>query len=180
VWRRSAGFRVMGRRRPGKVWIDVSDEYGKASVVVQGHAGQLSVELDGSTVDFGLPGRARPGEAAAAAPLPEGGWRVLATRAGLSIGADATLTVETPRVSESAGQANQDLVAPLPGLISDIRVKVGDTVARGDTGLQIEAMKLIHTLSFAKDGVVTAVRCSVGDIVASGATLVEIEPVEEG
>jgi 3-methylcrotonyl-CoA carboxylase alpha subunit len=179
VWRRPSGFRVMGRRRPGKVWMDVSDEYGTATAVVQGQSPHFSATLDDTVVDVPPPDAGEPGVAATVAVAPRGGWRVLATRAGLSIGADATLSVETVRASDAAGAADQNLIAPLPGLVSDIRVRVGDRVARGDPGLEIEAMKLVHMLSFAKDGVVTAVRCAVGDIVASGATLVEIEAAEE-
>ena len=173
VWRQTTGFRVMGRRRPGKAWVDLSDDYGTASVTVQCQAGHLSAALDGAHVDLGRLGEGGP---SAVAPAPTGGYRVLATRAGLAIGADATLAVETPRASDTVGQAGRNLVAPLPGLVSAILVAVGDTVARGGTGLQMEAMKLVHALPFPTDGVVTAIHCAVGDIVASGATLVEVEP----
>ncbi|TDR90420.1 biotin carboxylase N-terminal domain-containing protein [Enterovirga rhinocerotis] len=179
IWTQPSGFRVMARRRPARVWTDVVDEYGRAAIRLERRDEGLSAEIDGVTVDLDGPGEAGPGTAAEVAPAPEGGWRVLATRAGLSIDAIATLSVETPRVADDAGATGRNLVAPLPGLVSDIRVQVGDRVSRGETGLQMEAMKLIHTLAFATDGTVTAIRCAVGDIVASGATLVEIDAAEE-
>ena len=44
--------------------------------------------------------------------------------------------------------------------------------------LQMEAMKLIHTLKAPVPGRIEQIRCTVGDIVPAGAILVEITPDE--
>ncbi|MEO6782847.1 MAG: biotin/lipoyl-containing protein [Bradyrhizobium sp.] len=44
--------------------------------------------------------------------------------------------------------------------------------------LQMEAMKLIHTLQATALGRIEAIRCAVGDTVPAGAVLVEIAPVD--
>lgn len=174
VWHSTSGFRVMGRRRPGKVSFDVVDEYGKAAVTLKAGPRGPRAEVDGVEIERDL--QARP---AIAVRHPSGGWRVLANAAGISVDAHVTLAAETGRAAEDGLTAGSNLVAPLPGVISEIRVGVGDRVVRGDTGLQMEAMKLIHSLSFDVAGTVTAVNCAVGDVVISGATLVEIEAEQE-
>jgi acetyl/propionyl-CoA carboxylase alpha subunit len=180
VWHRRSGFRVMGRRRGAKVWADVADEYGKSSVVLTAADGHLSASHEGRSLDLG---RLEDAGSVNAVCTPGTGDAetadVLATAGGLSIHATTSLSVEAVKRSEADAASDSNLVAPLPGVISSIAVQVGDRVARGDTALQMEAMKLVHTLAVAKDGIVTAVHCAVGDIVIHGTMLVEIAPHEE-
>ncbi len=180
VWRRRTGFRTMGRQRPAQSWIDVADEYGMAAIVLRIQDGSLSATVDGEALalgsldDFGGPIDGR---------LPSAivdGDTVLATLGGLAITARIALTVEAVRASELSGDGANSLVAPLPGVVSEILVRIGDAVLTGDRALQMEAMKLVHTLSFTRSGTVSAIHCAVGDTVASGATLVEIETKGEG
>ena len=65
--------------------------------------------------------------------------------------------------------------SPLPGKIIELRVKVGDTVSRGQPLLVLEAMKMEHTLTAPADGTVKSVRYAVGEQVPEGAELVEFE-----
>jgi biotin carboxyl carrier protein len=68
--------------------------------------------------------------------------------------------------------------APLYGVVSQLHVSLGDAVERGAPVLQMEAMKLIHTLKAPVPGRIEQIRCTVGDIVPAGAILVEITPDE--
>ena len=63
-------------------------------------------------------------------------------------------------------------------MISRLYVALGDAVEQGTPVLQMEAMKLIHTLKATAPGRIEAIRCAVGDTVPAGAVLVEIAPVE--
>ncbi len=45
--------------------------------------------------------------------------------------------------------------------------------------VQMEAMKLVHTLSVPRAGRVTGIHQAVGDIVPAGTTLIEIDVIEE-
>ena len=174
VWQGATGFRVMGRRRPAKVSLDVVDEYGRASVVLEAGPGGMAAKIDGADVTLDTSARL-----AIVSRHPGGGWSVLASAAAISLEAHVTLAAETGRDTTDGHAEGSNLVAPLPGIVSDIRVVVGDRVGRGDTGLQIEAMKLIHALAFPAAGTVTAVYCAVGDVVTSGAILVEIAAEQE-
>jgi acetyl/propionyl-CoA carboxylase alpha subunit len=75
-----------------------------------------------------------------------------------------------------AGADGPDIVATMPGLISQILVTPGDVVRKGDVVVVQEAMKLMTSLPASIDGTVSAVHCHAGQIVAGGALLVEISP----
>lgn len=65
--------------------------------------------------------------------------------------------------------------APLPGVITEIKVKVGDTVAEGDTVVVLEAMKMANNIEAEKAGTVTAVCIKQGESVLEDTPLVVIE-----
>lgn len=65
--------------------------------------------------------------------------------------------------------------APLPGTILDIKVKVGDTVQRGDTIIILEAMKMENNITADKDGVIVEILVQKDESVLEGTDLVMIE-----
>jgi biotin carboxyl carrier protein len=73
-----------------------------------------------------------------------------------------------------AGGAGR-IAAPMPGLISQLNVAVGQSVTVGDTVIVLEAMKLMYSLPAQISGKVTEIFCGAGDTVPTGAPLVEIE-----
>lgn len=77
------------------------------------------------------------------------------------------------------GNANvakvNDLKAPMPGLIVDIKVKVGDTVKKGDTILILEAMKMENVLKAAGEGTVKAIKISPKQNVEKNQVMIEFE-----
>ncbi len=81
---------------------------------------------------------------------------------------------EAPASSAPADTANA-VVAPLPGVITDILVAVGDQVAAGDTVLVLEAMKMANNIEAGKDGKVKAIFVSQGASVMEDAPLFVIE-----
>lgn len=64
---------------------------------------------------------------------------------------------------------------PLPGVIIDVKVNVGDAVKKGDTVVVLEAMKMENNINADRDGKVTAIQVAKGDTVADGAVLVVLE-----
>ena len=65
--------------------------------------------------------------------------------------------------------------APLPGVITEIKVAVGDTVAAGDTLVVLEAMKMANNIEAEKAGKVTAVCVKQGESVLEDTPLVVVE-----
>ena len=76
---------------------------------------------------------------------------------------------------EEAGGDGQ-VLAPMPGRITQVAVEPGAQVARGQPLATLEAMKMEHTLTAPFDGVVSEVRAAVGDQVTEGALLVRLAP----
>lgn len=75
----------------------------------------------------------------------------------------------------AATAAGHQVVAPLPGTILSVSVKVGDTVKAADTVAVLEAMKMENAIHAGRDGVVKAISVNPGDSVLEGATLLVID-----
>lgn len=84
---------------------------------------------------------------------------------------------EPEEESPSAANVNTDhaVKAPLPGVITDILVHVGDEVKAGDTVVVLEAMKMANNIEAEKDGKVTAICIKQGESVMEDTPLVVIE-----
>ncbi|EJC98821.1 uncharacterized protein FOMMEDRAFT_114069 [Fomitiporia mediterranea MF3/22] len=65
--------------------------------------------------------------------------------------------------------------APMPSLVVDVRVKVGERVEKGQVCVVLESMKTETALRAAVGGVVRGVGCRKGEMVEEGRELVEIE-----
>ena len=76
--------------------------------------------------------------------------------------------------SERAGAPN-DITAPFPGVVAEVRVAGGDVVEPGQTVAVIEAMKMLHPLTAHGAGIVAEVRTSPGDNVVSDQVLITFE-----
>ena len=80
-----------------------------------------------------------------------------------------------PVAKPAAGGAKSGVKSPLPGVILDIKVNVGDEVKKGQTIIILEAMKMENSINADKDGKVTAINVSKGESVLEGTDLVIIE-----
>lgn len=65
--------------------------------------------------------------------------------------------------------------APLPGVVLQIPVKVGDTVKASDTVVVLEAMKMENAIHAGHDGKVASIVVNPGDSVLDGAVLITLE-----
>ena len=74
--------------------------------------------------------------------------------------------------SVDSGKIN-NVKAPMPGLIIDLKVKPGDLVKPGDQLLILEAMKMENILKAQGEGIVKNVKVKKGDTVEKGQVLVE-------
>jgi 3-methylcrotonyl-CoA carboxylase alpha subunit len=87
------------------------------------------------------------------------------------------LEFEKPAVTEEEDPSGR-LVSPLPGSVIQVLVGSGETVAKGQALMIIEAMKMEHTISAPKRGTVRQIYFSKGEQVAEGAQLFDFEPEE--
>jgi 3-methylcrotonyl-CoA carboxylase alpha subunit len=65
--------------------------------------------------------------------------------------------------------------SPLPGRVVELRVKAGDTVARGDVLAVVEGMKMQHAIRAGRAGRVAAVLARAGELVDAEKVLFDIE-----
>jgi len=75
---------------------------------------------------------------------------------------------QTPASTSVPVPGSAPIVAPIPGIILDIAVQVGDKVEAGQTVVIIEAMKMENNLVSAVDGIVREIRVQKGAHVKTG------------
>ncbi len=82
---------------------------------------------------------------------------------------------EPVKVSPEPVKGKGTVTAPMPGMIVEVKCKVGDKVSAGDEVLILEAMKMQNPLTSPIDGVVKAINVKPGDKVESEDILIVIE-----
>ena len=75
-------------------------------------------------------------------------------------------------VSDDDEDGADRLIAAIPGQVTQVNVAVGDTVAKGQVLVVLEAMKTVFRLAAPADGVVASVTCAAGETVQEGQVLV--------
>jgi len=65
--------------------------------------------------------------------------------------------------------------SPMPGNILKINVKVGDTVAKGQTVFVLEAMKMENEIAAPAAGKVAGIHAKTGETVDAGQTIIILE-----
>lgn len=121
-----------------------------ADVTVNGVSYQVEME---NSMPAAAPVQAAP-QASAPAPQP------------------AAAAAPTPAAKPA--REGKAVTSPLPGVIIEVSVKEGDTVAAGQKVAVLEAMKMENEIQAEKAGVVTKIHVSKGDSVLEGASIVTI------
>ncbi len=183
-WRQLSGFRLLaasGRPARGVFTVGRDGEQVEVTVVADGDTFTLS-DAEGSirllatrsagSLDIVLDGEALR------CPIHVDGQRVALRARTVEALFDVVPAAEAALASAAAGggHAGADVVAPMPGLIAQINVAVGDHVTVGQTVAVLESMKLFTDLIAAVDGRVAAVSAERGKTVSAGALIIAIEP----
>ena len=145
--------------------VDVNSvEGGIADVTVNGT--DYKVELaDAVPAPAQQAARPAPQTVSTGAPAPQ------ATAPAAQTTAQTTAQTATASAPQGKGEV---VTAPLPGVILDIKVKVGDAVKAGQTVAVLEAMKMENEIESTASGTVTAVNAGKGDSVLEGAAIITI------
>ncbi len=140
---------------PGRFEVEVAGETSRVAIVESGD-GLLGLEVDG-----------------------------VRRRLRVAVDADRSFVhgplgsaelVELPRFAPPSGtELTGGCLAPMPGVVRDVKVGVGDRVEEGSVLLVLEAMKMEHPLVAYAPGVVKEVRVEVGQMVDPDAVLVVLE-----
>jgi len=76
-------------------------------------------------------------------------------------------------VKDNPTAEGKSVKAPIPGVIIDVKVSVGDTVAYGQELCVLEAMKMKNSIRSGKAGIISKVMISIGEQVSQNQTLME-------
>ncbi len=190
-WESLTGFRL---NKPAKAvyWIEIDGAPAVARLMR--HADHIEVEID-RTAPAAL---RRAGKAPTDAPrrytftAKDAGGAIRVTLGDATFTADVAphgealrifigaehWDVRFPNPLKGAGAAHAaggSLKAPMPGVVTLVKAKPGETVAAGATLMVMEAMKMEHAIKAPHDGVVKGFRFKPGDQVKDGDLLVEFE-----
>ncbi len=87
---------------------------------------------------------------------------------------ERTRTIRDLTAATGGSTGPAPLVAPMPGMIVQVSVAIGDVVVAGQGLIVMEAMKMENELRATGPGTVTAVRVIPGTAVQKGVILVEL------
>jgi biotin carboxyl carrier protein len=128
---------------------------GLHSLLLDGHSREMILERDGDVVRVLLDGE-----------------RI-----------DARVQDEVSRALSAIGGAAvsgpAEIVAPMPGVIVDVPVAVGDEIAAGQPLVVVEAMKMQNELTAEADGIVEKILVKAGDTVAGDQALIVLKAKDE-
>jgi 3-methylcrotonyl-CoA carboxylase alpha subunit len=174
-WSRLSGWRLLGY---GRVDVRLRDGDAWREVAIHLRASSRAVEVDGTVLEMG---RVERDGAALAAEIGDQRRRAVVVADGGTLtvlldGGSWRLAVDDAAAASAAPPAGPGLLAAaLPGIVTRVLVAVGDVVARGQTLVVVEAMKMEHSVTAPADGVVAALHVAPGDRVAEGAELLVVE-----
>ncbi len=152
---------------------------GKYNFRINGHDYQVDVNsVEGGIADVTVNGTDYKVELADAVPAPAQQAARPAPQATFTAAPAVTPQATAPAAQTATASAPQGkgevVTAPLPGVILDIKVKVGDVVKAGQTVAVLEAMKMENEIEATASGTVTAVNAGKGDSVLEGAAIITI------
>ena len=107
----------------------------------------------------------------------QSGGSVLVTVSGHEIAVEVqderALLLERFGMAGAAAAAEREVRAPMPGLVLQVNVETGQSVAEGDQLLVLEAMKMENELRAPVSGMIETLHVSAGDTVDKNDLLVE-------
>lgn len=93
----------------------------------------------------------------------------------LSAQDDIDLLLDKLGLSDALTQKVDEIKAPMPGLVLDVKVQVGAEISEGDPLLVLEAMKMENVLKSPTSGVIKNIAVEKGQAVEKNQTLITFE-----
>jgi biotin carboxyl carrier protein len=132
-----------------------------------------SMEVEAACLDAHAYSLIVAGRTVTAVVVRDGGTRHVAVD-GYVVVLEEPGAVGFTAAEEEIAEGVQILRAPMPGKVVKILVPEGESVAKGQTVLVVEAMKMEHGLGAAGAGVVRKILCAEGESVTAHQPLAEV------
>ncbi len=87
----------------------------------------------------------------------------------------ADVFLENAAAQSTEGVGVHKIIAPLPGIITEVNIKEGDTVKKGATLIKLIAMKMENEITSTKDGVIKKLLVKKDDKVNRGDCMAILE-----
>ncbi len=183
AWSSLAGFRLLapaGGVATSRLIAEEEDGATKLEVRLLPDGRRIVLDPDGE-IELALRVSAETFELTFADRLLRGshaatGERVRLTLEGETFAIGIGSEARPAAAAGSGGAGSGAILAPMPGVVAQVRVAPGDTVEAGQVVVVLESMKLFTSLPAGIGGVVADIACRPGDTVQAGKRLVLIEP----
>jgi acetyl/propionyl-CoA carboxylase alpha subunit len=185
-WSKLTGFRTLSRSgRPAEAHFSVASDGAAADITVTGGPREFAIrDLKGTLiVDASIEGNMLTAVIDGAShrfPFAIDGRHV-----ALRVQSVETVFEVRPKVeaaldtaARAGGADGGSIIAPMPGLVADIMVEVGDDVTVGQTVAVLESMKLFTDLKTTAAGRISQIVAGQGATVAARALIIVIEPAQ--
>ena len=185
-WRRSSGWRALGRRR-FHARLALGGE--PRDLAIEGDHDPCRILLDGQEyqVRFSPAATDSPaGNMTAAMVVIDGRSQRFSARLDgdhlwlFHRGHSHDFRLRPPALAAEREDAQAPFAAPMSGTVVACHVKAEQRVEAGEAVITMEAMKMEHTLRAPQAGVITALPWSTGDTVSEGTLLAEFCADDEG
>jgi len=177
-WARTDGWRLSGASHQELIFRDGAEE---RKVIARARAAGWLLQIGEEVIEAG--GERRPdGTMSVVLDGVRRSVTVLDHGSEMAVYLDGEnwrmVEIDPLATHEADDPAAGRLTAPMPGRVTQLLVRVGDIVRRGEPLMIIEAMKMEHTVAAPADGVIETVRFGVGDLVEEGTELIALAAPE--
>jgi 3-methylcrotonyl-CoA carboxylase alpha subunit len=183
-WSSLHGFRLLGvAGRPAirEVHMEIEGAGLTSRIAISGdeltpvgkETQPIRIRRDHALLEFVCPGGAERGAAVVE------GDRVWVRTNAAEYHAVVQRSSQLRKSASETGSADA-VVAPMPGVVAEVKVRPGQPVTAGEVLIVLESMKLFLPLSAPRDGDIAAVHASPGQTVPAGLLLAELAPRTAG
>ncbi|MDP5158851.1 MAG: acetyl-CoA carboxylase biotin carboxyl carrier protein subunit [Flaviramulus sp.] len=88
---------------------------------------------------------------------------------------DLDILIKEMGFTTSSTKHVNSIKAPMPGLILEVDIKIGQDIKENDTLLILEAMKMENIITSPRDGIIKSIAIKKGDAVEKNQLLIEFE-----
>lgn len=133
----------------------------------------FTITVNGQTYEVAVEEKKPAAGGTTAAPTPVVSQPVPAPKAPTP--APAPVAVPAPKPAQPAAAGGTAVCAPMPGVILNVSVNVGQAVNAGDVLLILEAMKMENEITCPSSGTVKEIAVNKGSSVNTGDLMIVIE-----